>query len=150
LGMVIFVGINRQVTEIQSRRDWENVLTTQEIEIVRRIMDNETPSVADDQGTEIRSLRQRIELSSLKALRRLLIDANEVTVAKRIGGGSFGDVYAGSVVGVPVAIKMLRSVQEETIRSFRAEIILTSSLRSPFIINFIGNPNLKHALICFK
>ena len=60
LGMVIFVGINRQVTEIQSRRDWENVLTTQEIEIVRRVMDNETPSVADDQGTEMRSLRQRI------------------------------------------------------------------------------------------
>ena len=37
-----------------------------------------------------------------------------------------------------MAIKTLREINEHNVRSFRAEILLTSSLRHPNIVGFVG------------
>jgi hypothetical protein len=53
-----------------------------------------------------------------------------VTFVRRVGRGSFGEVYLGSYQdSVPVAVKTMIEVTEASVRAFRAEILLTATLR---------------------
>ena len=52
-------------------------------------------------------------------------------ISKRVGSGSFGEVFKGSLFGEPVTIKTLLDISRANVQSFRAEILLTSTLRHP-------------------
>ena len=47
---------------------------------------------------------------SLEILNRYLIDFNDVDVSKRVGAGAYGEIFSGSVLGRPVAIKTMLKV----------------------------------------
>ena len=73
-------------------------------------------------------------------LRQYLLAADDIILSARIGAGSFGEVFKGKVKGAPVAVKVMLSITEKSMREFRAEIILTASLR--YIIEFLNIFNL--------
>jgi len=50
------------------------------------------------------------KVNSLEILRRYLINVDDVVVAKRVGAGAYGEVFSGSVLGRPVAIKTMLKV----------------------------------------
>jgi len=56
----------------------------------------------------------------------------------RIGAGAFGEVFRGFCLGQPVAIKTMLEVSDAGARAFRAEILLTATLRHPNIVQFVG------------
>ena len=62
------------------------------------------------------------------------IEITEIDMGKLVGGGSFGQVYAGTWRGTAVAVKLLRGASEldhdpRTLRDFRAEVRMLSRLR---------------------
>jgi serine/threonine protein kinase len=67
-----------------------------------------------------------------------LVLAKDVVMKKRLGAGAFGEVFKGTCMGEPVAIKTMLDITESNVKSFRTEIILTATLRHPNIVNFIG------------
>jgi serine/threonine protein kinase len=71
-------------------------------------------------------------------LKQYAIDVRTVEISKRIGVGAFGEVFMGTVLGQPVAIKTMLDVTEANMQAFRAEILLTATLRHPNIVNFVG------------
>ena len=76
--------------------------------------------------------------STNEVLRELLIEPKYVTKGTIIGSGCFGDVFKGEYQGETVAVKTMKEVSESNMRDFRAEILLTATLRHPNIINLIG------------
>ena len=77
--------------------------------------------------------------SEAAALDACLLSASDVVLVKRVGSGAFWEVIEGRCAGVgPVAVKALRSVNEASVEAFKAEILLTASLRHPNIVNFVG------------
>ena len=56
----------------------------------------------------------------------------------QVGAGAFGEVFKGMCMNEPVAIKTMIEVNEANVKAFRAEILLTSALRHPNIVNFVG------------
>jgi hypothetical protein len=75
---------------------------------------------------------------SSRVLKQHLISAKDVVMSKRVGAGAYGEVFQGSVLGQPVAVKTMLSITEANVASFRAEILLTASLRHPNIVCFVG------------
>jgi len=71
-------------------------------------------------------------------LARFLIKPAELTLKHKVGTGSFGEVFQGTCFRQTVAIKTMLKVTEESAKAFRAEILLTSSLRHPNLVRFIG------------
>ena len=71
-------------------------------------------------------------------LKELLLDPDHLSKGKIIGSGCFGDVYRGDYMGETVAIKTMKEVTEASMKDFRAEILLTATLRHPNIINLVG------------
>ena len=57
---------------------------------------------------------------------------------KRVGAGAFGEVFKGTCLGQPVAVKTILDVTEANVRAFRAEILLTATLRHPNVVQFVG------------
>jgi serine/threonine protein kinase len=47
-------------------------------------------------------------------------------------------VFCGTCLGEPVAVKTMIDVTEQNARNFKAEILLTATLRHPNIVNFVG------------
>ena len=83
-------------------------------------------------------LRPRIESDGTEGrsqamLNRFLLPAKDVSLVTKVGAGSFGEVFRGSVFGQPVAVKTMLQITEITARAFRAEIMLTATLRHPNI-----------------
>ena len=68
-----------------------------------------------------------------------VIPVSELTVQQQIGRGFFGLVFRGSWNGQEVAIKKIyRSLPQRELEMFAREIRIISSLRSPFIVLFMG------------
>jgi len=89
-------------------------------------------------GVEVadRSRRQSISSSTLA---RLEIRAEQIKITKnQIGRGAFGDVHKAEWNGVDVAIKQLTKIETDTMKAFRAEVLLMSQLRHPNIITLMG------------
>ena len=76
--------------------------------------------------------------SGQAVLKQFQIDPLEIVLKKKVGVGSFGEVFSGTAYGEPVAIKTMITVNKSSVSSFKAEILLTATLRSPFIVNFVG------------
>mmetsp|Transcript_74390 Transcript_74390/g.149753 ORF Transcript_74390/g.149753 Transcript_74390/m.149753 type:complete len:354 (-) Transcript_74390:246-1307(-) len=74
----------------------------------------------------------------IKALQQSLIESKDVKLGKRIGAGAFGEVFKGTVLGQPVAVKTILKVTDANVRAFRDEILLTASLRHLNIVLFVG------------
>jgi len=72
-------------------------------------------------------------------LARLEIKHEQIKMVKsNIGRGAFGDVHRATWNGVEVAMKQLTKIDDETMRAFRAEVLLMSQLRHPNIITLMG------------
>jgi serine/threonine protein kinase len=75
---------------------------------------------------------------SRQALKQSLIESKDVKLAKRVGAGAFGEVFKGTVLGQPVAVKTMLKITDVSVRAFRNEILLTATLRHPNIVSFVG------------
>ncbi len=70
-----------------------------------------------------------ISVEEMKVLRSFEIDSAVLEVKERIGLGSFSDVHLGMFRGTPVAVKILRNSDQESLKRFKEEILLMKSLR---------------------
>ncbi|KDO28392.1 TKL/DRK protein kinase [Saprolegnia parasitica CBS 223.65] len=76
------------------------------------------------------------------------IKESELVLGTKIGGGSYGAVYAGKWLGTDVAIKQLflNALGEKVLKDFHKECDLMRQLRHPNIVLFLGSsaqpPNL--------
>jgi hypothetical protein len=73
--------------------------------------------------------KRDMEAAETRLMKQFALAADDIVMTTRIGAGSFGEVFKGKVHGAPVAIKVMLSITEKSVREFRAEIILTASLR---------------------
>jgi serine/threonine protein kinase len=65
------------------------------------------------------------------------VELSDVVVGRRLGGGNFGDVYAGTWLGnTPVALKKLKDQAQE--REFLRESNTLKSLNHPNVVRFFG------------
>lgn len=87
---------------------------------------------------------QELALTNLK----FNVNEKDLVVGLKIGGGSYGAVYAGKWLGTEVAIKQLfiTSLPEKVLLEFHKECDLMRQLRHPNIVLFLGSsskpPNL--------
>jgi hypothetical protein len=73
-----------------------------------------------------------------RLLRQHTLSPSDVHLKERIGSGAFGEVLKGVCFGQSVAVKTMKKVTVESAGLFRAEILLTATLRHPNIVNFVG------------
>jgi len=68
------------------------------------------------------------------------IDISKLKLGKRIGKGSFGEVYVGSYLGTEVAVKKIlaNKISPEFLQEFAREAALMRDLRHPNVVQFIG------------
>eukprot|EP00462_Mataza_sp_D1_P022300 CAMPEP_0175137082 /NCGR_PEP_ID=MMETSP0087-20121206/9622_1 /TAXON_ID=136419 /ORGANISM="Unknown Unknown, Strain D1" /LENGTH=727 /DNA_ID=CAMNT_0016419887 /DNA_START=39 /DNA_END=2222 /DNA_ORIENTATION=- len=74
-------------------------------------------------------------------LRLDAIRAQDITFGIKIGEGTYGEVFSGTLWGQQVALKVLRlehACEEEIIEDFYKEVQVMRSLRHPSICNFLG------------
>lgn len=126
--------------EERSKRAWRRKLTAPQLDIVINVMGENSPRPIDEGGvlsttTPRRPMSKR---STHAVLEQVFVQAKDVDLSKRIGVGSFGEVFKGTCLGKTVAIKTILTVSEQSLRAFRQEILLTSICRHPNIINFVG------------
>jgi len=67
-------------------------------------------------------------------LRQHLLRSQDVSLIKYVGAGAFGEVFKGTCMGQPVAVKTLKDVTYSNVLAFRDEILLTGVLRHPNIV----------------
>ena len=70
-----------------------------------------------------------------------LIDPNEISSLRRIGGGGFGDVYKATWHSLPVAVKKLKGIDTNcgaTLRELANEAGMLAELRHPNVVLFLG------------
>jgi serine/threonine protein kinase len=159
LGLVLILAYIR-FTSIRAQLQWRKALTTQELDMVNKLMnddkefnewkyktsnDNEGESNNNGDDIEIppitkprgKSVEERDHATS-KMLNQHLLHAKDVVMIKKVGSGAFGEVFKGTCMGEFVAIKTMIDVTEVNVREFKAEIVLTATLRHPNIVNFVG------------
>jgi len=142
LVLIVVFASNRYIREKRELMLGRHTCNTQELKILADAMDkngcfsandgDENPSVVEMQNSS-----NDLQASTL-SLNRLLLNEDSLLVQKRVGAGAFGDVYKGSYLNRIVAIKTMNDVTDDNAKAFRAEIILTSTLRHPNIIAFVG------------
>eukprot|EP01121_Diplochlamys_sp_Union-15-3_P022745 TRINITY_DN977_c0_g2_i2.p1 TRINITY_DN977_c0_g2~~TRINITY_DN977_c0_g2_i2.p1 ORF type:complete len:404 (-),score=60.51 TRINITY_DN977_c0_g2_i2:32-1204(-) len=68
------------------------------------------------------------------------IEAKELHIISKIGGGSFGNVFKGSCRGKRVAIKILhkQELEEKVLSQFLKEVEIMTHLRHPNIVLYMG------------
>lgn len=134
---------------------WRRALTPQQMAIVNVVMRHQSNEDGAHNTTFADGIHEGvIELTSIeptstnvldsrtinskKILNLAVLQAEDVRLLARIGQGSFGEVFKGVCMGQTVAVKTMLQIKEETVKSFRAEILMTATLRHPNIVNFIG------------
>jgi serine/threonine protein kinase len=73
-----------------------------------------------------------------RAFHQLLLNPSDVSLEKRIGAGAFGEVFFGRYAGQPVAVKTLHKVNEQSMVSFRNEMVTHHGLRHPNVVSMVG------------
>ncbi|PRP87112.1 hypothetical protein PROFUN_01374 [Planoprotostelium fungivorum] len=75
------------------------------------------------------------------------IDFTDLVFEKQIARGSFGKVYKGTYLGIPVAIKsILRHDDPAYIKYVEREISILKGIRHPYIVGFCGVSTDGHGL----
>jgi serine/threonine protein kinase len=132
---------------------WRRALTDEELQVVNAVMtpelstgdrDTMAPSPSFDgidlveRGKPSESDNETHDARSMQALKQCLLESKDVKLAKRVGAGAFGEVFKGTVLGQPVAVKTMLTITDESVKAFRNEILLTSTLRHPNIVSSVG------------
>eukprot|EP01094_Clydonella_sp_ATCC50884_P029028 TRINITY_DN892_c0_g1_i1.p1 TRINITY_DN892_c0_g1~~TRINITY_DN892_c0_g1_i1.p1 ORF type:complete len:569 (-),score=165.69 TRINITY_DN892_c0_g1_i1:308-2014(-) len=83
---------------------------------------------------------EKVELHGEAVSGGFALSYNELKFEQKIGAGGFGEVWKGEWAGTKVAIKKILTVnmKPEDIAIFAKEISLTSKLRHPNIVPFLG------------
>ena len=73
-------------------------------------------------------------------IKRVMIDASELELTKKLGAGAFGEVWLAKLGGTPVAVKKLHRnrLDEANLQAFRAEFELQLSLRHSNLVQIVG------------
>jgi len=69
---------------------------------------------------------------------KILIGAAELEGKEMLGEGSFGEVYKSSYRGNDVAVKTMKTINNDTLTRFKAEIFLMNDLRHQNIVTMVG------------
>ena len=146
--LFLAVGLGAYRHFLNDRRIWkyQELLTSAHMRIIDAVMNGEDVeedvSFRNHGGIEMvdSTLKKTSESKRLRIeeLKQHLLAPREVILDYRVGSGAFGEVFSGRCFSQPVAIKTMLRVTEDNVRMFRAEILLTSVLRHPCIVNFIG------------
>ena len=161
LFMAFFFGLRSHLEKAQ----WQvRELTPNEEHIVEAVMGQRDDSTSDrfasdasdqslllasDGNTGALQLSQSSEATSdyksrpststgTRAFQQLLLDPKDVILEKRIGVGAFGEVFHGFYAGQPVAIKTLHKINQQSMQSFRKEMITHHALRHPNVVTMVG------------
>jgi serine/threonine protein kinase len=114
------------------------MLTSQEFRIVNAVMEGRRNDATVDTQSQDSWNQGRDSALQTSCLSQYLLHASDVRLIKKVGNGAFGEVFKGTCLGQTVAVKTMRVVNDENVRCFRAEILLTATLRHPNIVNFVG------------
>ncbi|EQC32251.1 TKL protein kinase [Saprolegnia diclina VS20] len=78
------------------------------------------------------------EVDGLDALQLWRLDTREVTLERKLAEGAFGEVWYGTYMDEPVAVKTLLKTTAATVHAFLAEIQLVAKMDCDHIVRFIG------------
>ena len=153
MALAVTWSLERFKTE-EEQRGWRRQLSDNELEIVNRVMRmNSMASTSaalfgvgdgDDDDTN-KSAGAMIEMTAPHrnqirsseenrgSLKQFLLHPSDIALGSKIGAGSFGEVFRGTCVGHPVAVKTLIDITEGSVAAFRDEVALTADLRHPNI-----------------
>jgi len=66
------------------------------------------------------------------------VDPADIVLGERLGTGSFGVVHAATWRGAPVAVKLLRGADPESLASFANEVAVLAGRRIPRVVTLYG------------
>lgn len=139
------VGSSSSIISTKSLEDTiDTTVSSAKVGNIHRVQNVELSSAGDPEVemVDLKNKNQhkpRYQKSAAERLKQYLIRPKDVVLIRKIGQGSFGEVFKGTVAGgEPVAIKIMLDINEDTARAFRSEILLTASLRHSAIVNFVG------------
>jgi len=91
-------------------------------------------------GEAVRLLRKVDPLFQSADIQRWVIPFNEIRLGKKIGSGSFGEVFKATWRGTTIAVKRFyrQKATEQTLLELRKESVLMSQLRHPNVLLFLG------------
>ena len=117
----------------KEREQWRQPLSDEELALANVVLDGINHGAAKESeecsegGTGAQSV-----------LAPYLLNPRSIELRQRIGAGSFGEVFKAIYSKEVVAVKTVRTVSEASMKAFKAEILLTASLRHGNIVNFLG------------
>ena len=71
-------------------------------------------------------------------LEKLLIKSTEIQCEDVVGKGSFGEVFKAKYRGSTVAVKTMKEVSENSLKRFKAEVLLSGDLNHSNIVAMVG------------
>ena len=73
-------------------------------------------------------------------LRKFVVSKDDIVIHDKIGKGAYGEVFKGNYISTEVAIKIFahKKFNSRINRKFIQEAEILCSLRSPFIVLFMG------------
>ena len=93
---------------------------------------------AKEMGAKEQLIRSN-EADERKLLEQVLLPPSSVRLEQRIGAGAFGEVFKGALHGAPCAVKTMKQpVSKDAVVAFRKEILISSQLRHPNVVEFKG------------
>ena len=145
---VLVLGVKR-LNETRIKQQWRRKLSMAEAAIVHQVMANPTDSTEVSGGRIIEITTMggtTVKCSPEKLLARYTLDPNDVKMVSKVGAGAFGEVFRGTCLGNPVAIKTMLEVSEKNVLDFRREILLRlknqcpvlSRSNAPYVADFLS------------
>ena len=138
LFIALALGAYRHYLDQQLLWKWQRLLTSQELRVVDIVMGGKDEGAAASPLTGGVGGDPKGSASSGKLLQQHLLRSKDVVLKRRVGKGAFGEVFLGTCFGEDVAVKTVLEVTQANMGNFRAEILLTATLRHPCIVNFKG------------
>jgi len=150
LALALAMGAKRHYLDERRQWTWRRLLTTQEVRVIEEVMKGKEGGAGGFGGggdVELSTSTSPAAASgeilarhkaANRILRQHLLRPVDVKLAARVGAGAFGEVFKGTCLGEPCAVKTMLNVTEDNVKAFRAEILLTATLRHPNIVHFVG------------